>query len=1032
MKTKRNFKYYYFLLGVFLCLPIYAQNTTSISGTVTDETGMPLPGVSIIIKNTTTGTTTDFDGNYSVNVASIDILVFSYMGYKTKEITVGKQLSINISMEEEAGLLDEVVVVGYGTVKKSDLTGSVGTLDAESLTERNLTNPLESIQGNVAGVQINNSTGRLGDGFDITIRGQSSIAGGEPLYVVDGVPTDGIDFLNPQDIAQIDVLKDASSTAIYGSRGSNGVVIVTTKSGSSAKGSMNVTFDTFFGVKEVARLPEMMDGEKWWYYHRSAYLATASDANSNGIIDPAELFTAYGAGGNPLFISRAENNDTFNWYDAVLKSGIQQNNYLSITGRADNGVAYNFGLGYQRETGNIENEELDKYTLKLGVNHKINDKFSTGANFTVALSENQLGSNLAMREAFRLNPFLSPWAVDDNGNEIVGELFPQPGKLTYPTSGDFAINKTSTFNPLLEIANSSDKTRRWNAIGTIYFQYQPIKWLSFKTTFSPGLDTWRQGLAWGALTNVGISNNNLPSAEIIKSENFSYTWDNQFNIDYTFNKDHNVKFLGLQSLYSNRIETSFASSRNQPFDTGFYNLGSGSQSSFNLGTNYIKQTLSSFAARLNYSYKDKYLITLSNRWDGSSLFTEDNRWDSFPSGAIAWKISGEDFMSDSKSISNLKLRVGYGFTGNNVITPYSTLNTLDLQTFYDFNGSVATGFLPSSIANTLLSWEKTKEWNFGLDFGFINNRISGSIDVYNRLSEDLLSQQQLPRETGYEFINANVSSVRNKGVEIGLNTRVIQKEDVSWEVNLTYTNNTNTIESLYGQNEVDDVGNGWFIGESIDAHYNYIFDGIWQASQASEASSYGQSEGQAKVVDVNNDGRIDPDDDRVILGSSDPDWTGSLFTKLRVKNFDISASIITNQGSFVYSPFHANFTDVRDRGRQKQNITWYVPENDAGLPAQYSNKYPQPRNTGTYWRNNGVGYYKDASFVKVKNISLGYNFNDKIVEQLKIKKLRVYANILNPFVFTDYDGYDPEWASADLETGRVAFVTYQLGLSVKF
>ncbi|MGB3146069.1 MAG: SusC/RagA family TonB-linked outer membrane protein, partial [Maribacter sp.] len=818
-----------------------------------------------------------------------------------------------------------------------------------------------------------------------------------------------------------------------------------TKSGASAKGGINISFDTYMGVKETARLPKMMDGEKWQYYHRSAYLATINSDPNN--ITPEQLFNTVTGNNNVLLAERFANNDTFDWYDAVLKTGIQQNNYLNISGRADNGLSYNLGLGLQNETGNIENESLDKYTVKAGINHRINDKFSTGINLTFAHTLQNDGSPVAMREAFRLNPFLSPWAIDANNNEIIGELFPQPGKLFNPTDpNNFVIDKTSTYNPLLEIANSEDEYRRWNGVGNFFFEYTPLDWLSFKTTYSVGLDYTRRGRFFGAMTNTGISNNNLPSGSIEKRESFNYSWDNQFNIDYTFGEDHNVKLLGLQSLFSDRFESSFASSRNQPFETGFYNLGSGEQSTYNIGTNFIKQTLSSYALRFNYSYKGKWLLTLSNRWDGSSLLADGNKWDSFPSGAIGWRISEEEFLNDSRTISNLKLRGSYGFTGNNIIRPYATTNILDDQTFYDYGGATANGYIANSLANKTLGWERTRELNIGLDFGLFNNRVYGSVDVYDRLSDDLLENLALPLESGYSTIAANIGSVSNKGVEIALTTKNIDTEAVSWETTFTFTKNQNRLESYQNQDEeglvfATDESRRWrIIGQSLGTQYNYKFDGIWQADEVAEAETYGQGEGQAKVVDFNNDGVISPgegrlgiENDRVVLGSADPTWSGSLFTKLRIGNFDISASAITNQGVYVFSPFHANFTDVRDRGRQKLDIAdWYIPENGAGVPAQFSNSYPQARNAGQFWRNDQVGYYRDASFVKIKNIALGYSFDRNVLDLLGMKYLRVYANVLNPFVFTDYDGYDPEWASASFNVGRVSSITYQLGLSVKF
>ncbi len=1017
------------LASCLFSVPGFAQDTRTITGTVTSaDDSMPLPGVNIVVEGTSYATVTDFDGNFQLEVPGDDAtLVVSYVGFLTKNVAVGSQSIFTISLETDVQSLNEVVVVGYGTVKKSDLTGAVGTIGSESLTERNITNPVESLQGLVPGVQVSNSTGRIGDGFNITIRGQNSIGGGgDPLFVVDGVPTDNIDFLNPQDIERMDILKDASSTAIYGSRGSNGVVIVTTRSGAGAKGGLTVSVESFVGVKDVARLPKLMDPQTWWDYHQSAYLATAGTDPNTGAVSAETLANAVGGNGsNEELLRRVAANKSFDWYDAVLKTGVQQNTYVNASGRAENGLGYNLGIGYQNETGNIDNEELNKYTLKLGVDHNINDKFTLGTNVTVTLIDQDQGSDVAMREAFRLNPFLDPYDLDGV------TLFPQPGKLV-DENGDFIINKTSTYNPLLEINNSIDNVRRWNVIGNSYFQYQATDWLSFKTSFAAGYTDTRRGRAWGALTNTGASNNNLPSARLDQSQNFNYTWDNQFNINKTFDEKHNVSLLGLYSIFSNRNENSYSASRNMPFDTSFYNIGSGEQSTYDIGSGFNKNTLRSYALRLNYSFDDKYLLTLSNRWDGSSVFAEDNRWDSFPSAAVGWNISNEDFLAESTTVSNLKLRASFGYTGNNIIDPYSSLNTLNSQTYYDYAGTVSNGFISTQIANAALRWERTREFNVGVDFGFLNDRITGSVDVYDRLSDDLLFTQDLPSETGFSNINANVASVNNSGVELALTTRNIQTEDVTWTTQFTFTKNTNELRTIYGQSEVDDIGNNLFIGESLDAIYNYKFTGIWQADEADEAAGYGMEEGQEKLLDVNNDGQYTPDGDRIILGSSNPDWTGSFFSSLRVKNFDLSTSVIVTQGVLVYSNFHSNFADTRDRGRQKLDIDWYVPANDAGLPARASNTYPQPRNEGSFWRNNGVGYYKDASFVKVKNIALGYNLCDGALEKLGFTSLRVYANVLNPFVFTDYEGYDPEWAGASLNTGRPASVTYQLGFNLKF
>lgn len=1037
-----------FIFTLFLFLSVlcgqkmHAQSGTNITGQVTDAAdGMTIPGVNVMEKGTTNGTATDIDGSFSLRVSSSNaVIVISSVGYQTQEIPLNGQQSLSVALAADEKTLEEVVVVGYGTVKKRDLTGTVSTISAKDVTERNTTSALEAIQGNVAGVQISSNSGRLGDGYNITIRGKNSILlDSKPLFIVDGAPVDDISFLNPQDIERMDVLKDASSAAIYGSRGASGVVIITTKSGSTSKSGFNVNFETSFGTKEVARLPKMMNGDKWFYYHQSAFLATVNGGNY-ATTTPAQIQGAVGNAANPVFMERVQNGDTFDWYDAVLQNGIQRNNYLNITGRSEGGLSYNLGLGVQNETGTIANESLDKYTLKAGINHKVSDKFSTGVNLTVVKTDEQLGSDVAMRDAFRLNPFLSPWQIDADGNEIVGELAPVPGKLFYP-NGTAATDKTSTYNPLLEIANTSDEIKRWRAIGNVYFQYDPYEWLSFRTSYSGNFNTSKRGKYWGALTNTGVANATggnpqLPSSSLLNTDGYDQTWDNQVNVNFS-NDNHAFSFLGLQSINVNTFESSELSSRLQPFDTGFHNIGSGPQSTFNVNSTYSKRTLNSYAARVNYTFMDKYLLTASIRWDGSSVLAEGNKWESFPSAAFAWKLDQENFLKDSKVVSALKPRVSFGYTGNSNVQPYTTLNGLNSQLYYDFNATTANGFVPATLANKELTWEKTRELNVGLDFGFFNNRISGTIDVYDRLSKDLLYEQRLPLETGWEIIYANVGSVSNKGVEVGLTTKNVVTENVTWSTTFVFSKNTNKLESIYGQSEVSDVGNNLHLGQSLNSYYNYVFDGVWQESERAEAATYNQTPGQARVKDLNGDGAIDAVNDRQVIGNSDPDWTGSVNSTLTVGDFDFSFSVFTSQGVLAYSPFHENFTDLQDRGRQRLDIAnWYVPENSAGIPAQASNAFPMPRNEGAFWNTAGnaqgqkMGMYRDASFVKVKNISLGYTFNSALTDRLKIKKLRIYVNVLNPFVFTDYEGYDPEWATAPFSTGRVSSITYQFGLSL--
>jgi len=1025
-----------FFLTFLLSSNINAQSTV-IEGKITDAAGLSLPGVNIQEKGTKNGTSTDFEGSFKINVTSNKaILVISYLGLQTQEVSVAGKSKVNVSLSEQSNSLNEVVVVGYGSVKKTDLTGSVSTINAATITERNTTSALEAIQGSTPGVQISSSSGRVGDGFKVVIRGNNSlladssnpsVLGSTPLYVVDGVPMDGIDFLNPQDIARMDVLKDASSAAIYGSRGSNGVIIVTTKSGVNAKSGFNVTFDSSYGTKTAARLPEMMSGSEWWKFHQVAYMSATPATQT-----PAQL-AALAGNQSPLLVSRANAGYSFDWYDAVLKPGMTQNNYLNISGRSDSGLSYNLGFGIQSDEGLIDNDGTDKYSFKLGLNHKINDKFSTGANVTIAHVDTQLGSDLAMQDAFRLSPLMSPWAVDAAGNERVGTLFFLPGKLTYP-DGSWAINKTSTVNPLMEIANSSQTEKTWQTVGNAYMQYQPLKWLTFKTTFSAGIQNTSTSSAYTAQTNNGVTLNGKNSASIKTFNNFNYTWDNQIDLKKTFNDVHDFSLLLLQSSYSNTDENSYMYSNNQPFDVGSNNMGSGVQTSYNISSGYAKNTLSSYAVRLNYTFKDKYLLTASNRWDGSSVLSAENKWQSFPSVALGWKISKESFLANSSVVSDLKLRASLGYTGNDNVAPYTSQALLNQQTFYANGSNVVSGWQSENLANQNLTWEKTREINLGIDYGFLGNRITGTVDVYDRLSDDLIYKQQLPEESGWKNTFANVGSVSNKGIEVLLTTKNIKSKLVNWETTFTFTKNVNKLESIYNQDKVSDIGNKLILGSEINPNYNYVYDGVWQESEATQAASYGMAPGQARPKDLNGDGKFNADD-RTVIGNANPEWQGSFYSKLTVGQFDFNFSVITSQGQTVLSTFHQNFADVSDRGRQKIKMDYFIPTNGTGIPANANETNPRPgpvaTGAGAYWTSL-FGYYRDASYVKIKNISLGYTFNSDLLKKLKMSNLRIYVNVLDPFVFTNFDGYDPEWAGSNFGINRPASVTTQLGLSVKF
>ncbi|MGQ1946521.1 SusC/RagA family TonB-linked outer membrane protein [Geofilum sp. OHC36d9] len=1048
---KSIFKCFVFVATLMLSSAVLAQTTKSISGKVSDSQGLPLPGVNVIISGTTNGTITNADGEFSLNVSNAEkaSLTFSFIGFKELTVPIGSQTILSVVLDESFINLDEVVAVGYGVMRKSDLTGSVGSVESEKLTAKGSTTVMESLQGQVAGVDISQSSSRPGDGFKIQIRGKSSLQGGEPLYVVDGIITDNINFLNPSDIEKIDILKDASSTAIYGSRATNGVVLVTTKSAKPGSGKkFTVTYDGYYGTKKVARMPDFMDGREWAAYRFMRYTDTTinPDGSVTRSITDGSIANVW-AGNSDTMKEMYRNEDFIDWRDLMLTEGTQQNHYLNIAGNTDN-ISYHMGIGRQEEDG-ILGDKYDRTNVKAVINSELNEKFTTGISINLAVTNQDYGSQNSVINSFRVNDYWLPY--DENG-----ELNYQPGKdARYPTGF------SSTVSPLVDRLNSADETRTYNILTNIYLQYSPIKGLNLKTTFSPSYMHSKRGQWYGPDAEVN-SKTRTHQSTITNKENFSYTWDNQLEYAKTFN-DHNINLLGVVSMYSSEYQDDGLTGIDFPFATEWYNLGAAA-SIQDPNSSYSKITMLSYILRANYSFKNKYLATISSRWDGSSKFSEDNKWGAFPSMALAWRLNEESFIKDNLAwLSNLKTRVSYGVSGNNAsIGAYTTQPLASTKYWYSFNQELAGGYGPSNFVNEDLTWEKTKEFNVGLDYGIFNNRVNGSIDWYNRTSEDLLMEQKIPVEMGAlgGTMWNNVGKVKNTGIELMLNTLNVKTSNFRWETSFTFSKNKNEILELNGKKE-DIVANKWFIGQPIDVMYELEYDGITTAQDLANDPSlyttYGFYEGSMKIVNQNDDNVIDSDD-RIIQGHALPDWTGSFNSNMTYKNIDFSFSIYTKQGSTVASPFMAEFTDYSDRGRTKLSMDFYVPEGNPTLGGLNSDgstiintagqmgSYPYPDNDRPNHHGGGYGWgtgkhkelytnqYVDASFVKVKNITIGYTMPQKWMEQIKIAHMRVYCNVLNPFTFTDYKGFDPEWADASLTdgTGGPSSITYQFGVNLKF
>ncbi len=1079
------------ILMSMLCLISLAQEKM-ISGKVTDSSDTPMIGVTVVVSGTTTGTVTDASGNYSLKVPEKSTLKFSFIGFDTKTVEVGNQSVINITMSEGTSDIDEVVVVGYGTVKKTDLTGSVGTISSDNLVAKGTATMMESLQGEIPGVSITQNNSRAGGGFEIQIRGVQSIKDKDdrtgPLFVVDGIVVSDIQMLNPADIERVDVLKDASSTAIYGSRASEGVVMVTTK---SAKGQgekyrkPTVSYDGYVGMRQVARMPDFQNGMEFMQFRFARYTTLSGRASKDGSVkykmDPANLQISLLTN----YLPEVDENDNFmvgksywnyyypdgtgmskveqmmadgkgyDWMDLVTQNAMQQNHFFSISGGSNN-TNYHFGIGYQQDQGIFLKDNETRYNIKAAIDTKVNDYWSAGVSLNLARTIDDWGSGNAVANAFWSNPYFIP--ADENG-----EYYLQSGissTLGTSTGAQFS----SLINPLIDMDNTTYGAQKLHILGNIYLTFSPIKDLTFKTTLSPNIYQGRTHL-YETVNTQSRNSKGTDRAEVKTTNMFDWTWDNQVN--YALSRgDHSLNVMGLFSMNKYTKENFNQFGEDFPSNTTFYNMA-------NAGTviasesAYTEYSLISYAARLNYSFKGRYMITGTIRSDGSSRFAKDYRWGYFPSAAIAWRISEEEFLK-ADWLTNLKLRLSYGVSGNNNVGNYATATTPSSTAYYAFGSNMGYGYGPNGIVNAAIQWEKTSEVDFGFDFSAFDNRINLIADVYNKVSDGLLMERSLAIEAGGgATVNDNIGKVSNKGFELSLNTVNVKTKNFRWETTFSFATNKNSIEELYGGTVEKDLGNLWFVGQPVDIFYNYTIGGIVSDQpltvtlpNSTETKSYehayqfyneyyGLYEGMPYVKDWDNNGVID-DKDKTIVGKGQPDWTGSFSTSVAYKNWDLSATVYTKQNYMVESPFMRQYEAYNDRGRLHINMDYYIPANtpvllaDGTVSKQEQTKYgthPYPNDkqnnggTGDYWGASGVDgtyYFVDASFVKVKNISLGYTFSKNLLEKIGVSQLRLYANILNPFVFTSYKGFDPEWAGSKLSDGGPSTITYQFGINLKF
>ena len=973
-----------------------------VTGVIKDGTGEPLIGVSVGVKGTTSGTMTDVDGKYSIEVPNNGILTFSYLGYEKQEIVANDQTNINVILKDDAKLLDEVVVVGYGTIKKRDHTGSLSSVDSQKLQDTHKTSIGGALQGQIAGVDMVKSGSKPGAGFNIMIRGVNKIQaepGGDsrtdmnnvnpPLYVVDGMFVTSINDISPDDIERIDVLKDASSTAIYGSRGSNGVVIVTTKRGSEGKSHVEYNGTISFG--RATNQPKFMDAEGYVQYRLDRDKGTHWEDKTY----QPNLEKILGTQQYNNYI----NGKSIDWVDEVLDTSISHSHSARVYGNGK-GLAYTFGLSYTNEDGIIGHDGYERYNVSTSVDKQLNKQLKAGANIYTAYELTQNSGTETFRTLYRLNPLTDKYNEDGSLR-----LFP-----------DATIGNLS--NPFLEMESLITEKKTLHVFGNVYLEFKPAEWLKFTTTFTPDITFARYGEYRGRDTKSSKGNQTATRA-IYDTENLTkYTWDNLIYGEKKID-DHALNLMLGSSWYKRMYESAHMRADNMPTDHyQWYNMGAGTMKE--MSSSYVQEQLMSYFSRFNYTFKDKYLLTMTGRFDGSSRLAKGHQWAFFPSAALGWRITEESFLKDKTVLSDLKLRLSYGVSGNNSISPYQSTQGIVNDKYLFGNTGVNSAYI-GNFENKNLTWEKTKEVNFGVDYTLFNGRLSGTVDIYNRRTDGILMLRKMSEMNGFASMWDNVGKVDNRGIELSLNTVNIKTKDFTWSTTINFTSNHNEIVEL-NDGYTEDRANMWFVGQPVGVVWTYKQLGIWQENEAAEAKKYGLMPGSIKVVDKDNSGTPSNNDDKFFLGSLFPKWTGGITNTFKYKDLDLSFFVYTRQGQYSFSQFHRSYSMNDNASFNVLKLNYWTPENPTGT-----------------WNRPGVtageadaNHYMKTSFVKVGYINLGYNVPTKVLSKTGISKLRVFGSCQNPFVFTDYEGWDPETASENTYTQYAIVRSFMFGVNLTF
>lgn len=987
---------------LFQSTTTYAQQSKTVTGTVTSEAGEPLSGVSIIIKGTNTGAISNDKGEFKISIPAGATLVFSHVGYKLQEITVKNQTTLDIKLEDDNNQLSQVVVIGYGTVKKSDLTGSVVSIKSDDLKAVPVTSFDQALQGRAAGVQVTQMSGKPGAETSIRIRGTTSInAGNEPLYVIDGmlVNSDAGDMslgvtlgprigalsaINPNDIASIEILKDASATAIYGSRGANGVVIITTKRGKAGQGT--VTFDSYFAQQDIAHEVNVLNAAQ--------YADFVNDAKLN-------------ANQTPVYVNPKNLGVGTDWQGALFRTAPMANYQISFSG-GDEKTKYAISGGYFDQDGIIINSNFKRYSFRANLDRDLSKRLTVGNSITYA----RTSSNGVLTNAGTIVPGV-----------VTAALLFDPILPIY----DSTVNGGYTFendrgtilgNPIADAKEYNSYTTNSRFIGNVYARYKITPDLELKTSF--GIDAFTDkensfGPNFLKRTQASQGEASVGSVD-------GLTWLNENTLTYnkSWNDKHRINAVVGFTTQKFNNESLFAYAFGFPDGrTGYHNIAA-AQNPQTPVNNESQWSLVSYIGRINYTLEDKYLFTLTGRIDGSSKFAEGNKYGYFPSGAFAWRVSKENFMQNINAVSDLKLRLSYGVIGNQAIPPYQSLALVGPYGQGVFNSSagseVYTGMEPLSYVNKNLKWESTKQFDAGIDIGFFRQRVTITADYYAKLTYNLLLSTPIPTTTGFGSTLLNVGNITNKGVDLDIHT-INTTGALQWSSSINFSMNRNKVTNLNTETDILLLGASLLrTGQPIGTFYGYEFEGIFQSDEEAAKSPVliGQEPsspnpesvakaGDRQYKDINGDGKIDAND-RTILGSAQPKFTWGFNNTLSYKNFDLSFFFQGSQGNKM-----ANFNSFSLLNFTGQNNVLADAALNRWAPDNPENKYPRALSSGSL----DVGIFssaivEDASYLRLKNVTLSYSLPHKILQKAKIQSVRIYVSASNIWTLTDYTGYDPE------------------------